>query len=134
MGGPTAGQIESYRRDGFLIVERFLETDDLDRVREHFMSVFEHEWETGLAPDEVNYVPGVTAPDLTRQLCNVWKADRVLAGVTLSRQVGEFADAAGGAARGRGWRRTTRSGSRRRERRCCAIRTPRISTTSIRRT
>ena len=55
------------------------------------MMVFEHEWETGLAPDEVNYVPGVTAPELTRQLCNVWKADRVLAGVTLSEQVGEFA-------------------------------------------
>ena len=25
---------------------------------------FEHEWETGLAPDEVNYTPGVTPPDL----------------------------------------------------------------------
>jgi phytanoyl-CoA hydroxylase len=91
VGQPTPRQIESYRRDGFLIVERFLETDDLERIREHFMSAFGHEWETGLAPDEVNYVPGVTAPDLTRQLCNVWKADRVLAGVTLSRQVGEFA-------------------------------------------
>ncbi|MFL5832075.1 MAG: phytanoyl-CoA dioxygenase family protein, partial [Solirubrobacteraceae bacterium] len=83
-------QIESYRRDGFLIVERFLPGGELARIREHFMDVFEHRWETGLAPDEVNYVPGVTAPDLTRQLCNVWKADRVLAGVTLSREVGEF--------------------------------------------
>ena len=91
MGGPTARQIERYRRDGFLIIERFLDPDHLDHIREHFMSVFGHVWETGLAPDEVNYVPGVTAPDLTRQLCNVWKADRVLAGVTLSRQVGEFA-------------------------------------------
>jgi phytanoyl-CoA hydroxylase len=91
VGQPSARQIESYRRDGFLIVERFLETDDLELIREHFMSAFGHEWETGLAPDEVNYVPGVTAPDLTRQLCNVWKADRVLAGVTLSRRVGEFA-------------------------------------------
>src|SRR5689334_18807435 len=91
VGGPTSGQIESYRRDGFLIVERFLEAADLDRIREHFMRVFEHEWETGLAPDEVNYQPGVTAPELTRQLCNVWKADRVLAGVTLSRRVGQFA-------------------------------------------
>jgi hypothetical protein len=41
------------------------------------MSVFDHLCEAGLAPDEVNYVPGVTAPELTRQLCNVWKADRV---------------------------------------------------------
>src|SRR5437899_1561245 len=72
VGGPTPGQIESYQRDGFLIVERFLEDDELDRIREHFMRVFEHEWETGLAPDEVNYVPGSTAPELTRQLCNVW--------------------------------------------------------------
>ena len=93
---PTAEQIESYRRDGFLIVEQFLDAAELDSIREHFMSVFEHRWEAGLAPDEVNYVPGVTAPDLTRQLCNVWKADRVLAGVTLSRQVGEFAAALAG--------------------------------------
>ena len=91
VGGPTPGQIERYRRDGFLIVERFLEPVELDRIRDRFMRVFEHEWETGLAPDEVNYVPGVTAPELTRQLCNVWKADRVLAAVTLSRRVGEFA-------------------------------------------
>ena len=88
---PTPGQIERYQRDGFLIVERFLEPAELDPIRDHFMRVFEHEWETGLAPDEVNYQPGVTAPELTRQLCNVWKADRVLAGVTLSRRVGEFA-------------------------------------------
>lgn len=42
------------------------------------------------APDEINYTPGVTAPELTRQLCNVWKPDRMLAAVTLSRQIGEF--------------------------------------------
>jgi phytanoyl-CoA hydroxylase len=88
---PTAAELESYRRDGFLIVERFLERDRLVDLRRHFMAVFEHQWETGLQPDEVNYTPGVTAPELTRQLCNVWKADRVLASVVLSRQVGEFA-------------------------------------------
>ena len=60
---PTAAQIDGYRRDGFLIVEEFLEPGMLDEVRRHFMAVFEHEWETGLAPDEVNYTPGVTAPE-----------------------------------------------------------------------
>jgi ectoine hydroxylase-related dioxygenase (phytanoyl-CoA dioxygenase family) len=88
---PTVAQIDSYRRDGFLTVESFLDRDALGELHRHFTSVFEHEWETGLRPDEVNYEPGVTAPDLTRQLCNVWKADRVLAGAVLSRQVGEFA-------------------------------------------
>src|ERR1700722_14815348 len=94
---PTTEQKERYERDGFLIVERFLAAADVDRARERFMRVFEHEWETGIAPDEVNYVPGVTAPDLTRQLCNVWKADRVLAGVVLSTQVGAFAAQLAGA-------------------------------------
>jgi 2-oxoglutarate-dependent dioxygenase len=91
VSAPTEAQIESYRRDGFLIVDRFLDLGTLDVTRDRFARVFAHEWETGLAPDEVNYVPGVTPDDVTRQLCNVWKADRVLADVVLSRQVGEFA-------------------------------------------
>jgi phytanoyl-CoA hydroxylase len=88
---PTDSQKEAYRRDGFLVLERFLEPERLDLLRERFARVFEHDWETGLVPDEVNYTPGVTSPDMTRQLCNVWKADRVLAGAVLSMRVGEFA-------------------------------------------
>jgi ectoine hydroxylase-related dioxygenase (phytanoyl-CoA dioxygenase family) len=88
---PSAAQREQYRRDGFLILERFLEPDEVKRARARFMRVFEHDWETGIQPDEVNYVPGVTAPELTRQLCNVWKSDRVLASVVLSQKVGQFA-------------------------------------------
>ena len=53
-------------------------------MRERFHRCFEHEWETGLAPDEVNYDPATTPPDRTRQLCNVWKADRTLAATVLA--------------------------------------------------
>lgn len=87
---PTRAQKESYRRDGFVVLDRFLDDAELDRLRERFARVFEHEWETGLQPDEVNYVPGVTPADRTRQLCNVWKADRVLAATVLSARVGSF--------------------------------------------
>ena len=59
---PTQAQIDAYQRDGFLIVERFLSDEQVQRARERFMRVFEHEWETGLAPDEINFTPGVTAP------------------------------------------------------------------------
>jgi len=83
--------MDRYRRDGFLVVEEFLAADEVERVRRHFAMVFAHEWETGLQPDEVNYEPGVTPPDRTRQMCNVWKADRVLAATTLSRRNAEFA-------------------------------------------
>src|ERR671932_1512150 len=33
---PTPEQIDAYRRDGFLVVERFLEPDEVDRLRERF--------------------------------------------------------------------------------------------------
>ena len=56
---PTAAQIESYRRNGFLIVDTFLERTELGCVREHFMRVFAHEWETGLAPDDMVVVEGL---------------------------------------------------------------------------
>jgi ectoine hydroxylase-related dioxygenase (phytanoyl-CoA dioxygenase family) len=88
---PTDEQVETYRRDGFLIVEQFLDPGELDSIRDRFARVFAHEWETGLSPDEVNYDPKTTPPELTRQMCNVWKADRRLAQVTLARRVGEFA-------------------------------------------
>ena len=88
---PTLEQIQAYERDGFLIVESWLSEDEVERTRERFHACFEHEWETGLAPDEVNYTPGVTPPDRTRQLCNVWKADRWLAHITLAERNAQFA-------------------------------------------
>jgi ectoine hydroxylase-related dioxygenase (phytanoyl-CoA dioxygenase family) len=91
MDHPTSDQIEAYGRDGFLIVEQFVDRSGLDEIRARFARVFDHEWETGLSPDEVNYDPATTPADLTRQMCNVWKADRGLAAVTLGRRVGEFA-------------------------------------------
>ena len=50
MNGPTQEQIDSYQRDGFLVVEEYMGRDELERVREHFHSVFAHEWPTGLQP------------------------------------------------------------------------------------
>jgi ectoine hydroxylase-related dioxygenase (phytanoyl-CoA dioxygenase family) len=95
---PTTEQVEAYRRDGFLVVQEFLDADEVGRLREHFAACFENEWETGLQPDEVNYVPGRTPPDLTRQLCNAWKADRTVAATVLSRRNAEFGAALAGVA------------------------------------
>ncbi len=93
---PTPEQIEAYRRDGFLVVEQWLDAEEVERVRERFHRCFEHEWETGLAPDEVNYDPATTPPARTRQICNVWKADRTLARTVLSERTGRFGSALAG--------------------------------------
>lgn len=87
---PTTEQVEAYRRDGFVVVPEFLSPEEVERVREHFARAFAHEWETGLRPDEVNYDPASTPADLTRQLCNVWKADRTLATTVLAERNAVF--------------------------------------------
>jgi ectoine hydroxylase-related dioxygenase (phytanoyl-CoA dioxygenase family) len=88
---PRAEEIEAYRRDGFLVLEQFLPEDEVAAVLERWEPLFSHRWETGIAPDEVNYTAGVTPADLTRQLCNVWKSDRVVAATTLSERCAAFA-------------------------------------------
>src|SRR3954462_2576943 len=93
---PTPDQIAAYRRDGFLVVERFLDGDEVARLRERFAACFAHEWETGLRPDEVNYDPARTPPDLTRQLCNAWKADRTVAATVLAERNARFGAALAG--------------------------------------
>ena len=93
---PTPEQVAAYRRDGFLVVERFLDDDEVERVRERFAACFRHEWETGLRPDEVNYDPASTPPDLTRQLCNAWKSDRTVAASVLAERNAAFGAALAG--------------------------------------
>jgi len=88
---PSPQQIAAYKRDGFVIVPEYLPEGEVERVLARWASVFGHEWETGIAPDEVNFVPGTTDPEMTRQLCNVWKADRVVAATTLSVRNAAFA-------------------------------------------
>ena len=87
---PSAEQLESYARDGFLVVERWLEPEEVERLRERFHRCFAHEWATGLQPDEVNYDPATSPPDRTRQLCNVWKADTTLAATVLAERIASF--------------------------------------------
>jgi len=93
---PTPDQIDAYRRDGFLVVERFLDEHEVARLRERFAACFAHEWETGLVPDEVNYDPATTPADLTRQLCNAWKSDTTIAATVLAARNARFGAQLGG--------------------------------------
>jgi ectoine hydroxylase-related dioxygenase (phytanoyl-CoA dioxygenase family) len=97
LDGPSADQIAAYRRDGFLTVDHFLTAAEVERARSRWDDVFGHRWMTGIAPDEINYDPATTPPDRTRQLCNVWKSDPLVASVVLSAKVGRWTAALSGA-------------------------------------
>ncbi len=85
-------QLASWERDGFLILEEGLISPRArDLLRERYLRLFEGEYETGIRPDEVNWVPGRDPEDRTRQLCNAWKSDTVVAAQVLSERVGRLA-------------------------------------------
>ena len=88
----TSEQVEAFERDGFLVVEAGLVSERaLERLRERYLRLFAGEYETGIRPDEVNWMPGRDPEDRTRQLCNAWKADTVIAAQVLSERIGRLA-------------------------------------------
>jgi ectoine hydroxylase-related dioxygenase (phytanoyl-CoA dioxygenase family) len=88
----AAEHVESFQRDGFLVVEEGLVPESaLGPLRERYLRLFEGEYETGIRPDEVNWVPGRDPEERTRQLCNAWKSDNLVAAQVLSELVGRLA-------------------------------------------
>jgi ectoine hydroxylase-related dioxygenase (phytanoyl-CoA dioxygenase family) len=85
-------QVEAFEGDGFLIVEEGLVSPPaLELLRERYLRLFDGEYETGIRPDEVNWVPGRDPEDRTRQLCNAWRSDTVVAAQVLSERIGRLA-------------------------------------------
>jgi ectoine hydroxylase-related dioxygenase (phytanoyl-CoA dioxygenase family) len=86
------GQVESFRRDGFLIVEEGLLSEGaIETLRERFAAIFAGDYATGIAPDEVNWKKGRDPDDVTRQICNGWRADDLIAAQVLSERTGRLA-------------------------------------------
>ena len=85
-------QLEAWETDGFLILEEGLISPRArELLRARYVPLFDGEYETGIRPDEVNWIPGRDPEDRTRQLCNAWKADTVVAAQVLSERIGRLA-------------------------------------------
>jgi ectoine hydroxylase-related dioxygenase (phytanoyl-CoA dioxygenase family) len=85
-------QLDAFREDGFLVVpEGFVSEEQVERLRERFDRLFAGEYETGIRPDEVNWVAGRDPDDRTRQICNGWKADPAIAAQVLAERTGRLA-------------------------------------------
>ena len=84
-------EIERFRRDGFVIVERFLPDDRIAALRDSFPKLFAGRFDTGVYPDEWYWREGMSLPDVTRHMANAWKADLVVARLALSADLGRAA-------------------------------------------
>jgi phytanoyl-CoA hydroxylase len=87
----SEADIERFRRDGFLIVERFLSEDRIAALRDRFPKLFAGTFDTGVYPDEWYWREGMSLPDVTRHMANAWKADLTVAKLALSADVGRAA-------------------------------------------
>ena len=93
----TEEQVESFRRDGFLIIEEgLLSMPAVEILRERFAALFDGDYATGIAPDEVNWKRGRDREDVTRQICNGWRSDDLIAAQVLSERTGRIAARLGG--------------------------------------
>jgi ectoine hydroxylase-related dioxygenase (phytanoyl-CoA dioxygenase family) len=84
----TTEQIESFQRDGFVVAEGALDQETLVATRSRFEPLFSGHFETGLQPDEWNWHADTGARDVTRQICNAWKSDSVIASIVLRADIG----------------------------------------------
>ena len=84
-------QLGRFNRDGFVVVEEgFIDADAVALLRERFEPLFAGSYDSGIRPDEVNWVPGRDPEDRTRQICNGWKADSRIAAQVLSERTGRL--------------------------------------------
>jgi ectoine hydroxylase-related dioxygenase (phytanoyl-CoA dioxygenase family) len=89
--GWRSEQLDQFARDGFVIVDGFIDAETVELLRGRFEPLFSGEYETEIKPDEVNWIRGRDAEDRTRQICNGWKADRTIAAQVLSERSGRLA-------------------------------------------
>ncbi|MEM6425775.1 MAG: phytanoyl-CoA dioxygenase family protein [Cyanobacteria bacterium P01_D01_bin.128] len=86
----TERQRQQFQADGFLILENLIDMALVQRLRDRIQPLFCGEFETGIYPDEWYWRPGLSRPDVTREICNAWKCDRTVASVSLSAEIGRL--------------------------------------------
>ena len=81
--------INNFNRDGFIILEKFIEKDFIKNLKERFEPLFRGKFETGIEPDEWNWKFDKDPIDVTRQICNGWKSDTLIKNFVCHRIIGK---------------------------------------------
>jgi hypothetical protein len=92
----TDGQAAAFRADGFVVVDQIIDPGRAADVAGRYPDLFAGKFETGLLPDEWNWKPGRDPEDRTRQICNAWKSDRLIASIVLDAGIGRACAQLGG--------------------------------------
>ena len=83
----TEAQIDQFRSQGFLILDKFLPLDLVEQIDDRLDPLFATRFETGIYPDEWHGRPGLSQPNATRQMVGMWRCDRTVASLSLSAEI-----------------------------------------------
>lgn len=86
----STAQLEQFQQQGFLILEKLIEPDLVDRLVERLDPLFATQFETGIYPDEWHGRPNLSQPNATRQMAGMWRCDRTVASFSLSAEIGRL--------------------------------------------
>ena len=78
---------QTFNDDGFVVVEKLIEHNQIATLHRAFTDLFNGKFATGVHPDEVNWQQADGDPTLTRQICNGWKANHDIATVVLDESI-----------------------------------------------
>lgn len=68
-----------------------LDPATIQALRDEFDRLFQGHYETGIYPDEIHWRPALSKENVTRELCNAWKASNVIAEIVASERIGQLA-------------------------------------------
>ena len=86
----TKNLLDDFKKNGFIILDEFIDLEYLDKLRDRFEPLFKGEFETGIKPDEWNWKFGIDPDNITRQICNAWKSDNLIREFVCHKIVGEI--------------------------------------------
>jgi len=83
-------QLQEFRKNGFLIINNVIPLELVNKIKAKYDGLFAGKFETGIYPDEWHWREGLSLPDVTREICNAWKSDRLIASLVLSSGLGRM--------------------------------------------
>jgi phytanoyl-CoA hydroxylase len=84
----------SLRRRGFVKLppDKFrLDDVTVEKLKHEFDRLFSGIYDTGVYPDEIHWRPGISKDNVTREICNAWKASPTISSVVCSPVLGRIA-------------------------------------------
>jgi phytanoyl-CoA hydroxylase len=82
-------------QNGFVRIPRSVFSLDehtvLDDLRTEFEKLFAGDYETGIYPDEIHWRQGISKENVTKEICNGWKASRKIERIVCGTELGKLA-------------------------------------------